>query len=175
VATPEPESAESEETVTALPVTKAVSAGAVSAPVGFVRSTVTFTTSAPVLPPASVATARSARLPSGSIAQEAEYGALASTPRETHVPVEQPALAFEQLKSSTSSTSPSGVEAVTVKGSGAAALTKPVGAVSDTLGAVLSTVTVRVAEANVLPASSVVTTRRSWSPSASGVVSQAAE
>ena len=161
--------------MTEAPVTKAASAGAVSEPVGPVRSTVTFTTSAPVLPPPSVATARSARLPSGSIAHEAEYGALVSTPRETHEPVEQPALAFEQRKSSTWSTSPSGVVAVTVNGSAAAAFTKAVGAVIVTLGAVLSTVTVWVVEAKVLPASSVVRTRRSKSPSVSAVVSQATE
>ena len=118
VATPEPASAESEETATAAPVTKAASAGAVSEPVGLVRSTVTLTTSAPVLPAPSVATARRARLPSGSIAQEAEYGAVVSTPSEIQEPDEQPALAFEQRKSSTSSTSPSGVEAVTVNGIG---------------------------------------------------------
>ncbi len=42
-------------------------------------------------------------------------------------------------------------------------------------GAVLSTVTVRVAEVKVFPAASVVMTRSSWSPSASEVVSQLAE
>ena len=68
--TPEPASAELESTAR-VPVTKAPFAGAVSDPVGFVRSTVTLTTSEPVLPLPSVATARSARLPSESIGQEA--------------------------------------------------------------------------------------------------------
>ena len=70
-ATPEPESAESDSTAS-VPVTRAPFAGAVSAPVGFVRSIVTLTTSEPVLPLPSVATARSARLPSASIGHEAE-------------------------------------------------------------------------------------------------------
>src|SRR5687768_4321333 len=159
-ATPEPESAELDET-TSVPVTNAPSPGAVRAPVGSVRSTVTSTMSSPVLSLPSVATARSARFPSGSIGQEAEYGALESAPRETQVPPPHPALASEQRKNSTSSTSPSGVVAVTVNGSGEAPFTNPAGAVTVTLGAALSTVTARVADVRLLPASSVVTTRRS--------------
>ncbi len=144
-----------------VPVTKEPSAGAVSEPVGLVRSIVMSTRSEPVMPASSVATARRARLPSASIVHRAEYGALASTPSETHEPVEQPVLAFEQRKSSMAATSPSGVVAVTLKGSAAAPLTKPVGAVIVTVGSVLSTVTVRVAEVKVFPAASVVMTRRS--------------
>ncbi len=59
-ATPEPPSAESEETVTALPVTLVEAAGAVSEPVGFVLSTRTFVMSAEVkvLPTLSVVITR---------------------------------------------------------------------------------------------------------------------
>ena len=59
-ATPEPPSAEFEETVTALPRTMAAAAGAVIDPVGFVLSTRTFVTSAEVkvLPALSVVTTR---------------------------------------------------------------------------------------------------------------------
>ena len=102
---------------------------------GTVRSMVTLTTSAPVLAAASVATARSARLPSASSGQEASYGAVASVPRETHEPAPQFALASEQRKNSTFVTSPSGVVAVTVYGSASEALTAPEGSVMATLGA----------------------------------------
>ena len=108
-----------------------------------------------------MATARSARFPSTSIGHEAEYGADVSMPSETHVPLPQAALAFEQRKNSTWSTSPSGVVAVIVNGSADPPLTKPVGATIVTLGDALSTVTVRRDDVNVLPAWSVVTTRRS--------------
>ena len=84
-----------------------------------------------------------------------------SVPRESHVPLPQPALAFEQRKNSTWSTSASGVVALMVNGSGEPPLTKPVGATIETLGDELSTVTVRVPDEKVLPASSLVTTRRS--------------
>ena len=99
VSTPEPASAELEETAI-VPTTKAPSAGAVSEPVGSVRSMVTLTTSAPVFPAPSVTMARRARLPSGSMGHEAEYGADASTPRETQVPLEQAVVASEQWKNS---------------------------------------------------------------------------
>ena len=67
------------------------SAGAESIVVaGTVRSMVTSITAAPVFDAASVATARSARFPSASSAQEAWYGAAASVPSETQEPVEQP-------------------------------------------------------------------------------------
>jgi hypothetical protein len=48
------------------------------------------------------------------------------------------------------------------------------GAVTEPVGSVLSTRTVIVADVNVLPASSVVTTRRSYWPSVCPVVSQLA-
>ena len=59
-ATPEPPSAEFEETVTEFPRTLAEAAGAVIEPVGFVLSTRTFVTSAEVnvLPALSVVTTR---------------------------------------------------------------------------------------------------------------------
>ncbi len=59
-ATPEPPSAELEETVTAAPRTLALAAGAVTEPVGFVLSTRTLVTSAlvNVLPALSVVTTR---------------------------------------------------------------------------------------------------------------------
>ncbi len=60
LATPEPPSAESEETVTALPVTLAEAAGAVIEPEGLALSTRTFVTSAlvNVLPALSVVITR---------------------------------------------------------------------------------------------------------------------
>ena len=107
--------------------------------VGTVRSMVTSTTSAPVLEAASVATARSARLPSASSGQEASYGAVLSVPRETQEPVPQDAEASEQRKNSTLVTSPSGVVATTVYGSASEAFTAPDGSVIWTLGAPAST------------------------------------
>ena len=105
---------------------------------GTVRSMVTSTTSAPVLEAASVATARSARLPSASSGQEASYGAVLSVPRDPG-PGAAGREASEQRKNSTLVTSPSGVVATIVYGSESEVLTAPDGWVIWTLGAPAST------------------------------------
>ena len=65
VATPEPASAESEETVTEAPPSTAASAGAVSDPVGFVLSTTTsWIAESSVLPARSVTRTRTRASPS---------------------------------------------------------------------------------------------------------------
>jgi hypothetical protein len=133
------------------------------------------TTAPPVLPARSVATARSATLPSSPTFQEASYGAVVSVPSETQEPLAQSALASEQRKSSTPVTSPFGVDALTVNGSSAAPPTYAPGARIATAGAVLSTWTPETGSDTVLlPARSVAVTRRSYAPSASAVVCQAA-
>ena len=116
----------------------------------------------PVLPEPSVATARSALLPSepGTV-QMAAYGEELSVEMRFHEPLEQAALAFEHSKKPTETTSVSGVVAVIETLPGSAALTY-CGALSVTVGAWLSTRTfVTSAEVVELPPLSVAIARRS--------------
>ena len=69
---------------TAAPRRSAPAAGAVSEPIGRVRSIVIRTSSAVCLPALSVARTRRRRGPSDGIAHEAWYGAPVSTPSSTH-------------------------------------------------------------------------------------------
>ena len=136
---------------------------------GTVRSIVTSITAEPTLDAVSVATARRARLPSGSTGHEASNGTVESVPRETQLPPAQPAEASEQLKNSTLATSASGLVARTVYGSASDAFTKPDGWVIEIGGAPVSTV--QVCEAgvpSVLPAGSVARTSNVWLPSTRG-------
>ena len=86
---------------------------------------------------------------------------MSGEPSEFHEPLEQPDDWFEQTKNSTPAISVSGLVAVTVNGSAAALFTYVPGAVIETVGAWLSTLTVRMADVKELPATSVVTTWRS--------------
>src|SRR6187200_1855764 len=150
-ATPEPESAESDETETVLE-RNAPPVGDVTEPLGSVRSTSVETTSEPVFEALSVMTARRAWFPSPWTSQDAVYGAVVSgAPSELHEPPEHPVDWFEQTKNSTPSISVSGLVAVTVNGSAAAPFTYAPGAVIETVGAWLSTLTVRVAEVKEFP------------------------
>ena len=99
--------------------------------------------------------------------EEPEYGAaVAGAPSDVHEPAEQAALLSEQAKNSTFATPlpASPAFAVSVFGSGEAALTywPALGAVKETVGARLSTVTFAiVAEIVALPARSVAIARKS--------------
>ena len=136
---------------------------------GTVRSIVTSITAEPTLDAVSVATARRARLPSGSTGHEASNGAVESVPRETQLPPAQAAEASEQLKNSTLGDVGVGARRRTVYGSASDAFTKPDGWVIETGGAPVSTV--QVCEAgvpSVFPAGSVARASNVWLPSTRG-------
>ena len=147
---------------TAAPRRFAAATGAVSEPLGRIRSMVIRTSSVFCLPALSVARTRRRRGPSDGIGQDAWYGAPVSRPSRTH---ESETHAGESSahwsKRTFAIPLPSSVAvALTVAGSAVARLTG-FGATTESAGSVLSTVTVIVGEVNVLPASSVVRTRRS--------------
>ena len=125
---------------------------------GRVRSTATVSMSLVVFRALSVATTLSVHEPSAGIARETEYGTVVSTPIESC----EPQAGVGHSKNSTCVMSASGLEAVTVKGSAAEALTIPTGAVMSIAGALLSTRrSSTTAEVVELPALSTAITRRS--------------
>ena len=147
---------------TAAPRRFAPPAGAVSEPLGRVRSIVIRTSSVFSLPALSVARTRRRRGPSDGIGQDAWYGAPVSRPSstqesETHVGESS---AHWSKRTLAMPLPPSVAVAETVAGSAVAMLTG-FGAATESDGSVLSTVTVITAEVKTLPALSVVTTRRS--------------
>ena len=88
--------------------------------------------------------------------------------------VQVPAPAGERWKVTVSTPEPPGSAELLVRATVLRTLAASAGAVIEPVGAVLSTRTVIVAEVKVLPALSVVRTRRSYWPSACAVVSQLA-
>src|ERR671925_376750 len=171
-ATPEPPSAEFESTEI-VPRTTAPEAGAVTEPEGLLLSTRTLPTAADVseLPALSVVITRRSYSPSPRdvVSSDTEYGALVSAePMFVQLPVpagerwncaeatpEPPSAEFESTEIVPSTTAPA------------------LGAVTEPVGLVLSTRTfATAAEATLLPALSVVTTRRSYRPSLTAVVSK---
>src|SRR5918993_5798877 len=140
----------------------APAAGAVSEPLGLIRSIVTGTSSVFCLPAWSVARTRSSRAPSDGIGHDAWYGVPVSTPSSTHESERHVAESSAHWSKRTFATPlPSSVAtAVTVAGSAVATLTG-FGATTDSAGSALSTVSVITGDVKELPALSVVSTRRS--------------
>src|ERR671922_199309 len=170
-ATPEPPSAEFESTEI-VPRTTPPADGAVTEPDGLLLSTRTLPTAADAseLPALSVVITRRSYSPSPRdvVSSDTEYGALVSAePMFVQLPVpagerwncaeatpEPPSAEFESTEIVPPTTAPA------------------LGAVTEPVGLVLSTRTfATAAEATLLPALSVVTTRRSYRPSPTAVVS----
>jgi hypothetical protein len=147
---------------TELPRRSAPAAGAVSVPLGRVRSTVASTSSVAWRPAPSVARTRISRAPSDGIGHATPYGAVVSSPRGVHVSEVQVAEVSLHCSKLTEAIPVPVSSAIAVTGAGSAvARLTGFGTLAERVGAVLSTVTVIAAEAKTLPALSVVTTRRS--------------
>ncbi len=164
VATPEPPSAELLASATRAADVGALSAGFVTEPVGSVLSTRTvIVAEVKELPALSVVTTRRSYWPSAwaVVSQLAAWF------------VQVPAPIGERWNWTVSRPEPASAELL-VSATVLRTLAASAGAVMEPVGLVLSTRTVIVAEVKVLPALSVVTTRRSYWPSACAVVSQLA-
>ena len=139
---------------TAAPRRFAPAAGTVTEPVGRVRSTVVGTRTAVWRPALSVARTRRSRVPSAGMTQETVYGGVVSTPSDVHVSAAQES-SFATVHCSKLTLAmplPTSVAVATSGvGSDVAALTG-LATLTASVGTVLSTVTVIVADVKVLPA-----------------------
>src|SRR5579884_945046 len=170
---PEPSLTSLDETVTLEPETKEPPAGVVTEPVGGALSTLTAVSAgeACVFPAASVTITRRSYEPS-------------ATEVESHVAVQPPAglvsvamVDHEPARCGETWNAAEATSVLSLASAEASATALPwsvvpaVGVVTEPVGFVLSTVTVTSDDVVALPAASVVTTRRSYCPSASDVVS----